>query len=113
VLVGDAAGLAERESGEGIGPAVESARAAATAIIEAKGRYATEDLQQYGHWVKAHALPPGPLASLRARVPAFVGRALLRSPAFARLVIERWFLRAPVADALPQRVIHTRPSWRM
>ena len=113
MLVGDAAGLAERESGEGIGPAVESACAAAKTIIEANGRYATDDLQQYADWVRAHALPPGLMASLRARVPALVGRTLLRSPAFARLVIERWFLRAPIAEPSPQREIHTRPSWRM
>ena len=113
VLVGDAAGLAERESGEGIGPAVESACVAAKTIIEAKGRYGTDELREYADWVAAHALPPGLAASLRARVPAFVGRTLLRSPAFARLVIERWFLRTPIPAASPQRVIHTRPSWRM
>jgi hypothetical protein len=111
LLIGDAAGLAERESGEGIGPAVESAAAAAKAIIEANGRYGIDDLAPYSAWVSAHAMPPGLAASVRARVPAFVGRTLLRSPAFARLVIERWFLHSPMAS--PQRVIQVRPSWRM
>ena len=94
VLVGDAAGLAARESGEGIGPAVESGLAAARTIVAANGRCGIDDLQPYADWVRARVPRPSVVAAICSQVPAVAGRALLRSPAFARLVVERWFLRA-------------------
>lgn len=95
VLIGDAAGLAARESGEGIGPAVESGLAAVKTIVATEGRTGVDDWQPYTDWVNAHAPRPSLAASVRAHVPAFAGRLLLRSPSFARLVVERWFLRHP------------------
>ena len=97
LLAGDAAGIAVRESGEGIGPAVESALEIARTIVSAGGRRGVEDLQPYADWVRAQAPPASVAARIRARLPAFVGRALLRSPAFARLVVERWFLGSSIS----------------
>jgi geranylgeranyl reductase family protein len=96
LLVGDAAGLAYPQSGEGIRPAVESGLLAAETIAQAHGDYGSGRLDDYrrkiiarlgtpraasaGHW-----LPEGWLRVLAAR--------LLASKQFARRVIlERWFL---------------------
>lgn len=97
IVIGDAAGLAAPRSGEGIGPAVESGLAAARAIVAANGRHGVSDLQPYADWVRAHAPRSGLTASLRSWMPAAAGRALMTSPAFARYVVERWFLRWPAA----------------
>jgi geranylgeranyl reductase family protein len=94
LLVGDAAGLAFPESGEGISPAIESGRLAAAALIAANGCYELERLRPYREAVRRLHPPasrnPRPVrAALRA-----VGRLLLGSPAFARhVVLDRWFLR--------------------
>jgi geranylgeranyl reductase family protein len=94
MLVGDAAGLAYPESGEGIRPAIESGRLAAETLIAAKGR-AIEDLQPYAEALRrlhpAVRLNPAPV---RAALAA-LGRLLLGSRAFTRhVVLDRWFLRA-------------------
>ena len=47
MLIGDAAGLAYPQSGEGIRPAIESGLLAAATIIAAKGRYGREQLASY------------------------------------------------------------------
>jgi flavin-dependent dehydrogenase len=97
MLVGDAAGLAYPQSGEGIRPAVESGLLAATTIIEAGGRYTLEALQPYekrlrarfgaGAISRARILPSGMLAPL--------ARGLMEVPAFVRhVVLDRWFLHA-------------------
>jgi flavin-dependent dehydrogenase len=94
LLIGDAAGLAARESGEGIGPAVQSGLAAAEAISAADGRRRAGDFQSYAAWVSAHAKTGGFASAIRRAAPAAIGRALFRSPGFARHVIERFFLGA-------------------
>jgi flavin-dependent dehydrogenase len=98
VLVGDAAGLAYPESGEGIRPAIESGLMAAAAIVGARGSYAATDLARYGASLRAHfgakssrtlrpAVPPAVLAAL--------GRGLMRAPWFVRhVVLDRWFLHS-------------------
>jgi geranylgeranyl reductase family protein len=48
LLIGDAAGLAYQQSGEGIRPAIESGLLAAQAILEAQGDYSRESLGGYG-----------------------------------------------------------------
>jgi flavin-dependent dehydrogenase len=93
LLVGDSAGLAYPESGEGIGPAVRSAIVAAQAIVSAGGSFNRSRLAAYEDYIHSSA-PAGGFASwLQAFVPAAVGRTLLNSPRFARLAIDRWFLR--------------------
>jgi 2-polyprenyl-6-methoxyphenol hydroxylase-like FAD-dependent oxidoreductase len=47
LLIGDAAGLAYPQSGEGIRPAVESALMAAATIMEADGDYSMDKMQAY------------------------------------------------------------------
>jgi geranylgeranyl reductase family protein len=87
LLVGDAAGLAWPESGEGIAPAVESGIAAARLIAGvdtpeepgARHAYDAATAAAEDGW----ALP----------IPAAVSRSLLHVPAVARLALDRWFLR--------------------
>ncbi|MBI3940628.1 MAG: NAD(P)/FAD-dependent oxidoreductase [Acidobacteria bacterium] len=99
LLVGDAAGLAYSQSGEGIRPAIESGLLAAKAILEAGGRYSRENLESYRtlmdgrfgrprkHWTVnvARCIPE--------RILASVGGALLGAPWFSKhVLLERWFL---------------------
>ncbi len=94
LLVGDAAGLAYPESGEGIYPAIESGRLAAQTLIAADGRSAVDDLQPYAHAIR-DLHPPAAPRRLRMRAAvAAAGRLLLGSPTFTRhVVLDRWFLR--------------------
>jgi flavin-dependent dehydrogenase len=94
LLVGDAAGLAYPESGEGIRPAIESGRRAAETLIAAKG-YTTDDLQPYADALgRLHPAVRENPAPVRTALAA-AGRVLLRSATFTRhIVLDRWFLRA-------------------
>ena len=95
LLVGDAAGLAYPESGEGIRPAVESGRLAAETLIAAGGRRAAADLEPYAAALAQRHPPVRPLPSPVRPAATAIGRALLRSPAFTRrVVLDRWFLRS-------------------
>jgi flavin-dependent dehydrogenase len=94
LLVGDAAGLAYRQSGEGIRPAVESGLLAASTILQADGRYTVKRLAGYERRLR-HRFPPN--GSLEQFLPAALRTALaarlLRVPAFVRhVVLDRWFL---------------------
>jgi geranylgeranyl reductase family protein len=94
LLVGDAAGLAYPESGEGISPAIESGRMAAHALIAAHGAFGREGLRPYADAL-SRLYPPASIspAPIRAAIAA-VGRMLLGSRAFTRrIVLDRWFLR--------------------
>jgi geranylgeranyl reductase family protein len=93
LLVGDAAGLAYPESGEGIKPAIESATLAASTLI-ATPRLSADALQPYAAAI-ARLHPPRPQGARRTdRLAAAVGRALLGSSLFTRhVVLDRWFLR--------------------
>jgi flavin-dependent dehydrogenase len=100
LLIGDAAGLAYSQSGEGIRPAIESGLLAAKVIIEAQGKYSREVLEVYRtllskrfgarqHW----ATKVG--RHLPSRLIQLLGKGLLGVPWFARdVVINRWFLHA-------------------
>jgi geranylgeranyl reductase family protein len=93
LLVGDSAGLAYPESGEGIKPAIESARLAAEALI-AHGP-ARFDAARYLDRVRQdHPRARAYSARLRPATVA-VGRLLLGSRRFTRnVVLDRWFLRS-------------------
>jgi geranylgeranyl reductase family protein len=95
LLIGDAAGLAYRESGEGIRPAVESGLLAADAVVAANGRHRQDDLMPYADRLRAQQPAAGVASWLpRALVPP-IGRMLLSSRTFTRkVVIDRWFLRS-------------------
>jgi geranylgeranyl reductase family protein len=94
MLIGDAAGLAYPESGEGIRPAIESAHLAAQTAIATGGRYGAEDLRPYQAAVsRLHPRVCSASAIVRS-VQTAIGGALLRSPTFTRhVVLDRWFLR--------------------
>ncbi|MHB8666883.1 MAG: NAD(P)/FAD-dependent oxidoreductase [Burkholderiales bacterium] len=95
LLIGDAAGLAYPESGEGIRPAVESGLIAAAVVAEAGGDYRRQRLQPYADRLRARF---GPVAAAADDVvPAFLRKALagtlLGSRWFTRhVVLDRWFL---------------------
>jgi geranylgeranyl reductase family protein len=99
VLIGDAAGLAYPESGEGIRPAVESGAMAASAIVRAAGRYSEDRLAIYARELR-HRFGRGGTDGLLSRVlPAQVltslANRLLHNTRFVRhLVLDRWFLHA-------------------
>lgn len=95
LLIGDAAGLAYPESGEGICPAIQSGKLAAETLLAAGGRYETDDLRPYADTIRA-LHPPVPVRPALSRaVSAMAGRVLLRSSAFTRrVVLDRWFLRS-------------------
>ena len=94
LLIGDAAGLAYPESGEGIRPAVESALLAAETLIEAGRDYRQRRLAPYQQRLQARLGTAGPA---KARLPTglqrFIGGKLLSSAWFTRhVVLDRWFL---------------------
>lgn len=94
LLVGDAAGLAYPQSGEGIRPAVESGLMAAATILEARNDYRSQKLMAYRRRlsarygvVKAGRAGPESLRSL-------LSGTLLGSRWFTRhMLLDRWFLR--------------------
>lgn len=101
LLIGDAAGLAYPQSGEGIRPAIESALMAADVVIAARGRYARERLAPYAAALERRfgrrrpPAAPRPTRSPLDPVRRTVGTWLLERPWFARhVLIERWFLHS-------------------
>ena len=108
VLIGDAAGLARPLSGEGIGPAIESAGLAAQAIAAASGDYASERLRPYadavGRRFGATAVARLLACCVRSRSGAAAMRRAIARPWFVRhVVLDRWFLHrqeAPTGQPL-------------
>jgi menaquinone-9 beta-reductase len=100
MLIGDSAGLAYAQSGEGIRPAVESGLLAAEAIKLADGRYSRDHLERYPKLLadrfsrgrtRAETLAKHLPRSLRNRV----ARLLLSQEWFCRrVVVDNWFLHA-------------------
>jgi flavin-dependent dehydrogenase len=99
ILVGDAAGLAYPQSGEGIRPAIESGLIAAATIAAAGGRYTRDRLAPYEARLRER-FSDQPLTRLIARtVPASVTASLATwlfdRPSFVRhVLLDRWFLHA-------------------
>ncbi|MCX7960765.1 MAG: NAD(P)/FAD-dependent oxidoreductase [Burkholderiales bacterium] len=101
LLVGDAAGLAYPESGEGIRTAVESALLAARVLRACGGDYSAAKLAPYARAIEARY---GPRRRVPAAGPALAGPAkralaalLLRTHWFTReIVTRRWFLHEHV-----------------
>ncbi|MEH6589021.1 MAG: NAD(P)/FAD-dependent oxidoreductase [Halioglobus sp.] len=98
VLIGDAAGLAYPQSGEGIRPAVESALIAADVILEAAGDYSTDSLARYQQRIEARygVRPDRPrmMERLPASLKQYFASRLMRTAWFTRkVVIEKWFLQ--------------------
>lgn len=99
LLIGDAAGLAYAQSGEGIRPAVESGLIAADLILEAVPDFSAARLQAYSSRLQQRLGKDAGIAeSLAKYLPRtlrnFAGRMLLRDEQFCRkTVVEQWFLR--------------------
>jgi geranylgeranyl reductase family protein len=92
LLVGDAAGLAYPQSGEGIRPAVESALLASQTVIEAKGDYRAAQLQPYAERLHLR-LGPGEPSTAPGPMKRLAGRLLLGNRLLTRhIVLDRWFL---------------------
>lgn len=99
MLVGDAAGLAFDQSGEGIRPAVESGILAAQVILAANGRYSSDRLRPYCDLLDARFRQPGTAwaGALAGLCPDSAVRAaagfLLANASFTRhVLLDRWFL---------------------
>ena len=106
LIIGDAAGLADRQSGEGIRPAIESGLFAAATILEVNrgGFSRTGDMGEiervYHEKLKGQFRESAsPLTGLSACIPRFASRYaaswLMASPWFSRrILLDRWFLHA-------------------
>jgi flavin-dependent dehydrogenase len=96
LLIGDSAGLAYPQSGEGIRPAIESGLLAARTIIAAAGSYSRDKLRPYADALVARLGRPRSSAAsdwLPAGLLQFAAARLMTSRRFARrVVIENWFL---------------------
>jgi geranylgeranyl reductase family protein len=99
LLIGDAAGLAYSQSGEGIRPAIESGLLAAKVIAASEGKYTQEELEPYRTALAARFGDSGRDISTNvgARLPEswieLLGRMLLMNGWFSRhVILDRWFL---------------------
>jgi len=99
LLIGDAAGVAYPQSGEGIRPAVESGLLAAQAVLAANGDYSRKKLCTYREQLSARLGKPGWdwSTAIGRRIPAgwvaSAARILLATGWFSRrIVLDRWFL---------------------
>jgi geranylgeranyl reductase family protein len=95
LLIGDAAGLAVPQSGEGIRPAIESGVMAAETLMAASGDYSVPRLLAYETRLRRRAAAsvaatPAPAVE---RLSQRLGTWLLGQSWFARrVVLDRWFL---------------------
>lgn len=115
LLIGDSAGLAYPQSGEGIRPAVESALLAAEVILQAGGRYSRDQLEPYAARIRDRFGTPRPGGAggwLPAAFLHFLASQLLASRWFSRqVVLDRWFLHRSEpaltsSDSVPSPVVH-------
>ncbi len=97
LLIGDAAGLASPQSGEGIRPAVESGLMAADVLQQCQSSYDIQHLQNYEQKIldRFGPWPDKPVDSiLPARIRQFLGRHLMSTHWFTRnVLLGRWFLQ--------------------
>jgi geranylgeranyl reductase family protein len=98
LLIGDAAGLAYPQSGEGIRPAIESGLLAAEVIRASRRRYGRGQLVNYENQIRGtFGLPRRTTAAdwIPARILHMLVPHLLATPWFVRrVVMERWFLHS-------------------
>jgi len=98
MLIGDAAGLAYAQSGEGIRPAVESALLAGQVILKCRGDYSAGRLRPYVDKLEERfgrrEQQPDPGSKISPRLRYILARLLMKNRWFSRnLLIKRWFLR--------------------
>jgi len=98
LLIGDSAGLAYPQSGEGIRPAVESAMLAADVIRDCEGDYSKKSLQAYNDLMTQRFGQRLPTPDTMERLPMFIkkifARQLMKTHWFTKnIVTEKWFLQ--------------------
>jgi len=98
LFIGDSAGLACPQSGEGIRPAVESAILAAQVIRSCKNDYSENKLQAYNHLMQQRFGKRQPGPDTMERLPMFVKKIfasqLMKTHWFTKnIVTEKWFLQ--------------------
>jgi flavin-dependent dehydrogenase len=116
ILIGDSAGLTYNFSGEGIRPAVESARLAVDVVGAAGGDYSRDRLEPYRALLYSRF--GRPVTGWRSRaleaLPSFwfrwAGRVVLGVPRWARgVAIDRMFLHHhELAEAVRPRLVEDR-----
>lgn len=96
LLIGDAAGLAYPQSGEGIRPAVESGLIAADTIIKARGDYSHSQLESYSsRLTERFGLVDEPGEKKYEGLRSMIAGVLLENKWFTRhVVLNRWFLHS-------------------
>jgi geranylgeranyl reductase family protein len=98
MIIGDAAGLAYTQSGEGIRPAIESGLMAAATAAAAGGDYSRARLASYETSLRSRYGERGgapALSFLPATLRLSLARALMQTHWFARnVILDRWFLHA-------------------
>jgi flavin-dependent dehydrogenase len=94
LLIGDAAGLAYAQSGEGIRPAIESGLVAAEVILRADGDYKRQNLEPYREFIDARfARSRSRNIGAPSRAKQLAAALLLRTHWFTRhVLLDRWFL---------------------
>ena len=101
LIIGDAAGLAYPESGEGIRPAIESGLMAAQIITAARGDYSKQRLSEYETQLEARfgeRHGDSLASSLPESWKLALARSLMQTQWFTRnVVLNRWFLHADTA----------------
>lgn len=101
LLIGDSAGLAYPESGEGIRPAIESGLIAAATVVQAEGDYRRERLAPYRQLLRQR-FGQGTANGRPERTTswrAILGGMLLRNGWLTRhVVLDRWFLHSGQPD---------------
>jgi menaquinone-9 beta-reductase len=100
LLVGDGAGVAYSQSGEGIRPAIESGLLAASAIVAAGGKYNPANLESYHSRLATRfgGARDGWSATIGRHLPTRMisasAKMLLASKWFSRhVLLDHWFLR--------------------
>jgi len=98
LLIGDSAGLAYPQSGEGIRPAVESAMLAADVIRACENDFSKTKLQSYPESMEQRFGQRLPAPDTMERLPMFVKRLfasrLMKTHWFTKnIVTEKWFLQ--------------------
>ena len=99
ILIGDSAGLAYPQSGEGIRPAIESAILAAGVICSCENDYSKNKLQPYNDLMQQRFGERQPEPDLMERLPMFVKRIfasqLMKTHWFTKNVVtDKWFLQS-------------------
>lgn len=106
LIIGDAAGLAYPQSGEGIRPAVESALLAAQVIRVADRDYSAAQMARYQELLTAQFGDRSPAVEWSSYLPGWL-RQMLASKLLANhwfvrhVVMDRWFLHSRQAPLMP------------